>query len=105
LLLAKVKITVLKKTFNQDLADEYCKDEVNSCPVFTEGQEFVYELFGSGGIPENFCDHAWVDIYTLVFALGSNGSFPTWMKNENSIIGCCTDGIRPVVFKIERVSE
>lgn len=101
----KVKITVLRKMFNQDLADEYCKDEVTPCPVFEEGQEFIYEVFGEGKKPENFCEHAWVDIYTLVFALGVNGSFPTWMKNEKSIIGCCTDGIRPVVFKIERIDE
>jgi len=103
--MGKVKITVLRKMFNQDFAIKYCKDEAAPCPVFNEGQEFIYEPFGEGKKPENFCDHAWVDIYTLVFTLASNGSFPTWMKNENSIIGCCTDGIRPVVFKIERIDE
>ena len=103
--MAKIKITVLRKMFNQDFANEYCKDDVEPCPVFTEGQEFIYEPFGEGKKPENFCDQAWVDIYTLVFALSSDGSFPTWMKNENSIIGCCTDGIRPVIFKIERIDN
>ena len=101
----KVKITVLRKMFNKDLADEYCKEQVTPCEMFEEGQEFIYNVFGEGKKPENFCDHAWVDIYTLVFALGMNAGFPTWMKNEKMIIGCCTDGIRPVIFKIERIED
>jgi uncharacterized repeat protein (TIGR04076 family) len=101
--MTKIKITVLRRMFNQDLAINYCKDEVTPCPVFSEGQEFIYDHFGEGSKPNNFCEHAWVDIYTLVFTLASNGSFPTWMKNENLAIGCCSDGIRPVVFKIERI--
>ncbi|MBS5078384.1 MAG: TIGR04076 family protein [Veillonella sp.] len=24
-----------------------------------------------------------------------------WMKNENEMITCCSDGTRPVIFKIE----
>ena len=105
ILMAKIKITVLRKMFNQDFANEYCKDDTGPCELFAEGQEFIYDPFGDGKKPENFCDHAWVDIYTLVFTLSSNGSFPTWMKKENSAIGCCTDGIRPVVFKIERIDD
>jgi uncharacterized repeat protein (TIGR04076 family) len=101
----KLKITVLKKMFNEDFANKYCKEKITPCPVFKEGQEFIYDLYGEGNKPENFCENAWVDIYKLVFTLASNGSFPTWMKNENSIIGCCTDGIRPVVFNIERIKE
>lgn len=26
-----------------------------------------------------------------------------WMKEENTMIACCSDGTRPVIFKIERV--
>ena len=103
--MVKLKITVLRRMFNEDLADKYCQEEVTPCPVFTEGQEFIYDSYGEGNKPKNFCDHAGVNIYNLVFALTSNGSFPKWMKNENSIIGCCTDGIRPVVFKIEKIDE
>jgi uncharacterized repeat protein (TIGR04076 family) len=32
----------------------------------------------------------------------TRGNFSTWMKDENMFISCCTDGIKPVVFKIER---
>ncbi|MFA6363123.1 TIGR04076 family protein [Methanoregula sp.] len=26
-----------------------------------------------------------------------------WMKDERTMIACCSDGIRPVVFRIERI--
>ena len=26
-----------------------------------------------------------------------------WMKEENTMICCCNDGTRPVIFKIERI--
>ena len=26
-----------------------------------------------------------------------------WMKDENTMIACCSDGTRPVIFKIERI--
>ena len=27
------------------------------------------------------------------------------MKEENTMIACCSDGTRPVIFKIERLDE
>ena len=44
----KAKITVLKRMANQDLAEEYRKDEYNkrypvSCNLFGDGQEFILE--------------------------------------------------------------
>ena len=35
------KITVLKKNLDEELAGEYCQNEVTPCPVFEEGQEFI----------------------------------------------------------------
>lgn len=26
-----------------------------------------------------------------------------WMKRENEMIACCSDGMRPIIFKIERI--
>lgn len=26
-----------------------------------------------------------------------------WMREENVMIACCSDGTRPVIFKIERM--
>ena len=28
-----------------------------------------------------------------------------WMAKENEMIACCSDGTRPVIFKIERIDE
>ena len=42
----KCKIIVLKRMYNKELANEYCEPKVNLCPVFKEGQEFIYEAFG-----------------------------------------------------------
>ena len=51
----------------------------------------------------DFCEFAWVDIYKYIFALTFKGNFSEWMKEPNIVITCCTDGIRPVFYKIERV--
>ena len=56
-----------------------------------------------GDKPENFCDWAWHDIYKIVITLVSKGNFDIWMKEKGTAISCCTDGIRPVVFKLERI--
>ncbi len=100
----KCKITVLKKNLNEDLAKEYCQNEVTSCPVFLEGQEFISGFEK----PEGFCDWAWNDIHKFVTVLLSGGNFSKgifegWMKDGKTMIACCTDAIRPVTFKIERI--
>ena len=65
----KVKITVLKTTFDQELADEYGVEGLSACPMMKEGQVF----YGDYAKPEGFCDEAWKAIYQYVFAL-SHGS-------------------------------
>ena len=52
--MTRCKITVIKKTINPELANQYCVDKVSLCPCFEEGQEFICEL----GKPGNFCDWA-----------------------------------------------
>jgi uncharacterized repeat protein (TIGR04076 family) len=51
----KCKITVIKKTLNTDMAEQYCQKEVGSCPCFAEGQEFITGFEK----PAGFCDWAW----------------------------------------------
>ena len=100
------KITVLKRMFNQDLADEYRLPHLPSgpCKFFTEGQEFIVDYFAER--PEDFaCDWAWDDIHKILMVLMTRGNFGTWMKNDNTFVACCTDGIKPVVFKVERIDE
>ena len=105
--MTKCKITVLKRMLNPELAEIYSGVEVTKCPYFTEGQEFIGSLFEK---PQNFCDWAWNDIYKVVSALNlgvnySTGVFDNWMKEDNVMVVCCTDGLRPVSFKVERIEE
>jgi len=59
----KCKITVLKRTINQDLIDEYLDDEykgIGLCDSFKDGQESVIEDYSV--VPDGFCASAWADI-------------------------------------------
>ena len=98
----KFKLTVLKRMFNEDLADEYCGVNAEPCPLFKEGQEFILD---EPVPPKGFCDWAWNDLHKVYLTLLNKGNFTPWMKNENTIIACCTDGLRPVVFKLEKINE
>ena len=41
------------------------------------------------------------DIQRDVAHLAMGGDFP-WMKEKGEMVSCCTDGLRPVIFKLER---
>lgn len=100
--MARYKITVLRKMFNADFAKDYCQGNPTVCPRFQEGQEFLTDF----DRPEGFCEWAWDDIYKYMLVFRSGGNLTDkiqWMKDRNTIIACCSDGIRPVVFKIERI--
>ena len=112
-----VKITVLNKL---DLADELGvhmtpppdapeppKDKEPmgpGCPAFQEGQTILYQL-GGGGVPEGFCDWAWNDIFKDIMAVCSRAAMlPKGQRAQaEPSYTCCTDGLRPVIFKIEAV--
>lgn len=99
------KITVLKKLFHPDLAEAYRRPDVHQgpCPLFDEGQEFVVDYLAER--PAGFsCDWAWDDIHKVLMVLMLGGNYSTWMKDGNVFITCCTDGIKPVIFKIERMA-
>ena len=98
----RIKITVLKKILNEDVAEKYCEPGTSICESFEEGQEF---LLNEIECPEGFCAWAWDDLHKGVVTLYHRGRFDPYMKQDNLLISCCTDGIRPVVFKIERIEE
>jgi uncharacterized repeat protein (TIGR04076 family) len=91
----KCKITVLKRTLNDEWNKEFRGGRVATCKVFQDNQEFTIE--SPRVKPEGFCDWAWADIRTYVNLVDA-GKFDT-------SICCCTDGIRPVFFKIERMKS
>jgi len=111
-MVSNVKITVLRRMSNPDLIEEYApEDEAGSCVCqhFLEGQQFMVEMEGRDEfmvdmdtIPKGFCVWAWAAIEKDVSILALGGNAP-WIRKEGVIISCCTDGLRPVVFKLERV--
>ena len=98
-----IQIKVLRKLYNADLVEQYNEPGVTSpCPVFEEGQEFVVQ--GSAQ-PEGFCSAAWQDLYKTFRILRHGGDMDGWMKHHDTIIACCGDGLRPVVFEVKRIKD
>lgn len=102
----KCKITVLKTTFDPELASEYGAEGLGPCPTHKAGQVYYADY----AKPENLCDEAWKAIYQYVFALShgaENGVFyyGDWIRTPGVAICSCNDGLRPVIFKIEATGE
>ncbi len=72
---------------------------MDECERFKEGQEFIVENLD---MPKGFCTSAWVSIYGNVRLLAFGGNLP-WFKEKGVAVNCCIDGLRPVVFKLERI--
>ena len=99
----KVRITVLKKEFYPEIADAYLTAgrEAGPCPILNEGDSFVYA--GGAVMPEGFCPWAWTELYSKVNAMAGRVE-NNWYK-PNVSIGCCSDGVRPVVFCLKGLNE
>lgn len=101
------KITVLRKMYNRDFAEQYAKKgDVGPCPRYEEGMVFYMGSDEKNEKPEGFCQEAWDCIGKYAFALahGAGAMFQGgWMKDDRVMIASCNDGVRPVVFKLERV--
>ena len=124
----KVKVTVLDKKLYPELQRQECADaNAGPCPGYHVGDEFVFlrddqrddfwhmgintliKTAGdantvAGGPKLPFCSEAWDAIARYIYTGLQGGSIMKgWMKEENTMIACCSDGTRPVVFKIERI--
>ncbi len=102
----KCKITVLKREYNQELADKYLANpKVGPCDLFKDGQEIIIDSDGFWKmLYGNFCSEAWDCISRYVYAAIQGGSIMRdWTNDEKIMIACCNDGVRPVIFKIERI--
>ena len=67
--------------------------------VFRDGQEFIVEDLGK---PKGFCNTAWVSIFADLRLLAFGGNLP-YYKEKGIAINACVDGLRPVIFKLERI--
>jgi len=95
---ADIKITVLKRDVNNDLLTEYADAIWPPCERLKEGQEFISQ---SVNMPLGFCSWAWADIQKYIMTLSRGGDFLE--VKPGIFITCCTDGFRPVTFKLERL--
>lgn len=103
----QVKITVVKREYYQDLADRFLVNpQVGPCRIFQEGQQFLVTQENYDNFPyeTNFCKAAWDVIKIKVYAALQGGRFywEGWHKDNKQQILCCDDGVRPVVFLLER---
>ena len=98
----KVKLTVLKTAIYPELAEKYLSigKELKPCGGFKEGQEMIVDAFMN--CPEGFCAQAWAALYPQMLTISRGGSYAPWTKEDGVEVGCCTDGLRPVTFLIER---
>ena len=91
----RCRITVLKKSFNEELYEQFPYGAANACGRLEEGQQFM--TTNRWDPPEGFCYWAWRDLLPSIHSIHAGHSVPA--------IACCTDGLRPVTFKLERIDK
>lgn len=124
----QIKVTVIDKKLYPELQQQYCKNPTaGPCPLYNIGDEFLFERDGNkddfwhmglntltkttadanavaGGPLMPHCSEAWDAISRYIYTGLQGGSIMrNWMREENTMIACCSDGTRPVIFKIERI--
>jgi len=91
----RCKITVLRKAFNEDLYRQYPYGAASPCGRLEEGQVFITN--SRWDPPEGFCHWAWGDLRPMIQSIHAGHSV--------TMISCCTDRLRPVTFKLERIGK
>jgi len=103
--MATVRITVLKRTVNCEICEEFgdvswkLRGGCEPCGTHEDGQQFVSRR---GEKPDGFCSWAWADIQRDVTMLRLGGA-RDWLKKPGTWLSACTDGMKPVVFLLERL--
>lgn len=95
----QVRITVLKKLFHSEFVEKYAANPAHwtPCQHLEIGQEFVTTRDAPWEMPAGFCGWAWADMQKLVYGMARGG--------QDVFVTCCTDGYRPVVFKLEKIED
>ena len=105
----KIKITVMKKAFHSELIEQLSDTpqtwrdnslgpNPKCCHALNIGQEFISD---GTHMPKGFPYPAWVDINKHVYILSRGGNM-LGLK-QGVAMSNCTDGFRPVTFKLERL--
>lgn len=126
----QIKVTVIDKKHFPELQEKYCSDPKSGpCPCYNIGDVFLFKRDGkndefwhiglntlihtnadpnlvAGGPKMPHCSEAWDAISRYIYTGLQGGSIMRGgMKKENTMIACCNDGTRPVIFKIERIEQ
>jgi uncharacterized repeat protein (TIGR04076 family) len=103
----KIKITVFKRFIPEEIfGKEMFKPDgrkIVACSVFKEGQEIIIEDIFTNQPIEFKCSWAWHDLYKDISVLSSGGDFNH--TDPGITYTACRDGMRPVIFKIERIAN
>lgn len=101
----RVKVTVLKRMKPSEVFETLPATEIwgeneepwDACKRFKDGEEFLVEW---EKMPEGFCATAWHCIHPNIRILGYGWNLD--YEEDGVSIVCCNDGLRPVIFKLER---
>ncbi|UCE09097.1 MAG: TIGR04076 family protein [Candidatus Thorarchaeota archaeon] len=99
-----LKLTVVKKFSPEDILGQEVKrhtgERIPPCR-FEEGQEFIVDNHLTP--PDDFCGQAWQDLYTIlmIYYCGGDCEWP----EPGVTYSPCGDGLRPVIFKIEKMTD
>ena len=124
----KVRVTVIDKKLFPELQQQYCKNpNTGMCSCYNVGDVFEFYRDGkndhfwhgglntlmktdadpdtvAGGPKMPHCSEAWDAISRYIYTGLQGGSIMKgWMAKENEMICYCSDGTRPVIFKVERI--
>ncbi len=100
-----IKITVIKKfsptdVFGHEIIRKSTGKPIPSC-YLEEGKEFIVENHLKA--PEEFCKQAWHDLYNTLMIYYCDGDYE--YPEPRVTYTPCNDGVRPVIFKIEKLSS
>ncbi len=102
----KVKITIVKRLDPSEIFKKIPVETVGpikACDRWADGQDFI--VGEDGRIPtREFCNNAWDVLWGRVRALAFGADYP-WFKEKGVDVVCCVDGLRPVIFKLERLDQ
>ncbi|MDF1537576.1 MAG: TIGR04076 family protein [Candidatus Thorarchaeota archaeon] len=104
--LSKMKIAVVRKfspeeVFGHELLQSSDGTPIPTCSFFEKGQEFITE--NSFTRPEGFCGWAWRDLTVRLTKFDLIDDMD-WPEKDMTYVAC-GDGVRPVVFRLERLAE
>ncbi|MFX0065920.1 MAG: TIGR04076 family protein [Candidatus Hermodarchaeota archaeon] len=71
------------------------------CPNFEDGQEIIIETIYADPPEEFKCSWAWNDLFKDLSVLSCGGDFRH--TDPKITYTTCRDGMKPVVFKLERI--